>query len=51
MRKMGHFKVFEYKKVGHFEEKSRDQFENGKRIENECVRFFDISQKNANAVT
>jgi len=37
--------------VGYFAEKSRDQFENGKRIENECARFFDISKKNANAVT
>ena len=37
--------------MGYFAEKSRDQFENGKRIENECARFFDISKKNANAVT
>ena len=33
---MGHFKVSKRRKVGYFAEKSRDQFENGKRIENEC---------------
>ena len=45
---MGHFKDFELWKVGHFEEKSRDQFQNEKGTEHECVRFFDISNKNAN---
>ena len=30
--------------MGHFAGKSRGQFENGKRIENECVRFFGISK-------
>lgn len=42
---MGYSKIFEHKKVGHFEKKARDQVENEKRTENEYVRFWDISGK------
>ena len=48
---MGHYRNFEHKKVGHFEKKARDRFENEKRTENEYVRFWGISGKNAFAIT
>ena len=42
--KMGHFKIFEHKKAGHFEILARDQFLNSKRTENEIHRFLGISK-------
>ena len=48
---MGHFRKNEQKKVGHFEKKARDRFENEKRTENEYVRFWGISGKIAYALT
>ena len=44
MRKMGHFKVLERKKVGHFEEKARDQFQDGKKLKMN-ISFSGISRK------
>ena len=44
MVKIGHFRNFEHKKVGHFEKKSRDQFQNEK-TETEYVRFWGNSGK------
>ena len=51
MGKMGHFRKNEQKKVGHFEKKARDRFENEKRTENEYVRFWGISGKICIALT
>ena len=48
---MGHFRKNEQKKVGHFEKKARDRFENEKRTENEYVRFWGISEKKSYALT
>ena len=48
---MGHFRKNEHKKVGHFEKKTRDRFENEKRTENKYVRFWGISAKIAYALT
>ena len=45
MGKMGHFRKNEHKKVGHFEKKARDRFENEKNTEIEHVRFWGISGK------
>ena len=44
MGKIGHFKIFEHKKVGHFEILARDQFLNSKGTENEILRFLGISK-------
>ena len=43
--KMGHFKYFEHRKVGHFGFFARDHFENRKGTENEIIRFWGISNK------
>ena len=51
MGKMGHFKISEHKKVGHFEKKARDRFENDERTENEYVQFWGISITNAYDIT
>ena len=42
--KMGHFKYFEHRKVGHFGFFARDHFENRKGTENEIIRFWGISK-------
>ena len=49
--KMGHFKIFEHKKVGHFKILARDQYENWIGTENEIYRFVGISKFKANAIT
>ena len=51
MGKMGHFKKFEHKKVGHFRKLARDQFLDRKRTENEILRFWGISKNSENAIT
>ena len=48
---MGHFRKSEQEKVGHFEKKARDQFQNEKRTENEYVQFWGILKTNAYAIT
>ena len=49
--KIGHFKKFEHKNVGHFKKLTRDQFRNRKGTENEILRFWGISKKYETAIT
>ena len=45
------FRKNEHKKWGISRKKARDRFENEKRTENEYIRFWGISGKNAYALT
>ena len=51
MGKMGYFKNFEHKRVGHFKKLARDQLKNRKGTENEIIRFWDISKNYEIAIT